>query len=94
MRSAEEGRAAVRDQVGHGADWIKLFPAGNYSFSQAGKDLYQVTYPLPVLQAMIDETHRLGRKRDAMSMAAKGNATRSWPAATPSNTALASIRNR
>jgi imidazolonepropionase-like amidohydrolase len=23
---------------------------------------YQVTYPLPVLQALIDETHRLGRK--------------------------------
>ena len=62
VRSAEEGRAAVREQIGHGADWIKLYPAGNYSFSPAGKDLYQVTYPLPVLQAMIDETHRLGKK--------------------------------
>jgi imidazolonepropionase-like amidohydrolase len=62
VRSAEEGRAAVREQIGHGADWIKLFPAGNYSFSPAGKDLYQVTYPLPVLQAMIEETHRLGKK--------------------------------
>ena len=62
VRSAEEGRAAVREQIAHGADWIKLFPAGNYSFTADGKDQYQVTYPLDVVQAMIDETHRLGKK--------------------------------
>jgi imidazolonepropionase-like amidohydrolase len=62
IHTAEEGRAAVREQIAHGADWIKLYPAGNYSFSPAGEDLYQVTYPLPVLQAMIDETHKLGKK--------------------------------
>jgi imidazolonepropionase-like amidohydrolase len=62
VRSVEEARAAVREQVAHGADWIKLYPAGGYSFSATGQDQYQVTYPLPVLQALIDETHRLGRK--------------------------------
>jgi imidazolonepropionase-like amidohydrolase len=62
VRSAEEGRAAVREQIAHGADWIKLFPAGNYSFTADGKDQYQVTYPLDVVEAMIDETHRLGKK--------------------------------
>jgi imidazolonepropionase-like amidohydrolase len=62
VHNAEEGRAAVREQIQHGADWIKLFPAGGYSFTPEGKDIYQVTYPLPVLQAMIDETHRLGKK--------------------------------
>ncbi|HYL39077.1 MAG TPA: amidohydrolase family protein [Bryobacteraceae bacterium] len=62
VRSVEEARAAVREQIGHGADWIKLYPAGGYSFSAAGEDQYQVTYPLPVLQALIDETHRLGKK--------------------------------
>lgn len=62
VRSVEEARAAVRDQVAHGADWIKLFPAGAYSFTPDGKDQYEVTYPLPVLQALIDETHRLGKK--------------------------------
>ena len=62
VRSAEEGRAAVRDQIAHGADWIKLFPAGAYSFSPSGQDQYVVTYPLPVLQALIDETHKLGKK--------------------------------
>jgi imidazolonepropionase-like amidohydrolase len=62
VRSPEEGRAAVRDQIAHGADWIKLYPAGNYSFSATGEPQYVVTYPLPVLQAMIDEAHRLGKK--------------------------------
>ena len=62
VRSADEGRAAVRDQIAHGADWIKLYPAGNYSFAETGEPQYVVTYPLPVLQAMIDEAHRLGKK--------------------------------
>jgi imidazolonepropionase-like amidohydrolase len=62
IRSAEEGRAAVRDQLAHGADWIKLYPTGGYSFSPTGEAQYVVTYPLPVLQAIIDETHRLGKK--------------------------------
>ena len=62
IRSAEEGRAAVREQIERGADWIKLFPTGGYSFNATGEAVYQVTYPLPVLQALIDETHRLGKK--------------------------------
>jgi imidazolonepropionase-like amidohydrolase len=62
VRSADEARAAVREQIGHGADWIKLFPAGAYSFTPTGEAQYVVTYPLPVLQALIDETHRLGKK--------------------------------
>lgn len=62
VRSAEDARAAVREQIAHGADWIKLFPAGAYSFTPAGQDQYVVTYPLPVLQTLIDETHKLGKK--------------------------------
>lgn len=62
IRSIDEARAAVRAQVAAGADWIKLYPGGAYSFSSTGEPQYVVTYPLPVLQALIDETHRLGRK--------------------------------
>jgi imidazolonepropionase-like amidohydrolase len=62
VRSVDEARAAVREQIAHGADWIKLYPAGNYSFTAAGEAQYVVTYPMPVLQALIDETHRLGHK--------------------------------
>jgi imidazolonepropionase-like amidohydrolase len=62
IRSAEEGRAAVREHVEHGVDWIKLFPTGAYSFDAAGQAHYVLTYPMPVLQALIDEIHRLGKK--------------------------------
>ena len=62
VRSVEEARAAVGEQIARGADWIKLFPGGAYSFTATGEAQYQVTYPLPVLQALIDETHRLGKK--------------------------------
>jgi imidazolonepropionase-like amidohydrolase len=62
VHNEEEGREAVREHIQHGTDWIKLFPAGAYSFTPSGEDKYEVTYPMPVLQAMIDETHRLGHK--------------------------------
>ena len=62
VRSVDEARAAVQEQIAHGADWIKLFPTGAYSFDAAGKASYVLTYPMPVLQALIDETHRLGKK--------------------------------
>jgi imidazolonepropionase-like amidohydrolase len=62
VRNVEEARAAVREHIDHGVDWIKLFPTGAYSFSPTGEAQYVLTYPMPVLQALIDETHRLGHK--------------------------------
>ena len=62
IRSADEGRAAVREAVGRGVDWIKVYPGGAYSFSPTGEAQYVTTYPLPVLQAILDETHRLARR--------------------------------
>ena len=62
VRSVEQAQAAVREHIERGADCIKLFPAGAYSFSASGEQQYVVTYPMPVLQALIDETHRLGHK--------------------------------
>ncbi|HKD27790.1 MAG TPA: amidohydrolase family protein [Xanthobacteraceae bacterium] len=62
VRSVEEARAAVREHVEHGVDWIKLFPTGAYSFAANGEPQYVLTYPMPVLQALIDEAHRLGHK--------------------------------
>jgi imidazolonepropionase-like amidohydrolase len=62
VNSVEEARAAVREHVDRGVDWIKLFPTGAYSFTPTGDVQYLLTYPMPVLQALIDETHRLGHK--------------------------------
>jgi imidazolonepropionase-like amidohydrolase len=62
VRTPDDARAAVREQIMHGADWIKLYPTGGYSFTATGKPEFVLTYPMPVLQAAIDETHRLGHK--------------------------------
>src|SRR5262249_49368763 len=62
VRSADEARAAVREHIEHGADWIKLFPGGAYSLAANGDRQYVTPYPLPFLQALIDEPHRLGHK--------------------------------
>ena len=62
VRSAEEGRAAVREHVAKGVDLMKLYPGGAYSFSPSGEAQFQTQYPLEVLTAIIDETHKSGRK--------------------------------
>jgi imidazolonepropionase-like amidohydrolase len=62
VRSVDEARNAVREEVDRGVDLIKLYPTGAYSFSPDGEAQYVLTYPLPVLQALIDEAHRLGKK--------------------------------
>ncbi len=62
VTNVDEARAAVREHIERGADWIKLFPTGAYSFNAAGEAQYVLTYPMPVLQALIDEAHRLNHK--------------------------------
>jgi imidazolonepropionase-like amidohydrolase len=62
VRTADEARAAVREHVDKGVDWIKLYPTGAYSFTPTGQDQYVLQYPLPILQTLVDESHRLGRK--------------------------------
>ena len=70
-------RAAVRDQVAHGADWIKLFPGGALLVrARPAKPQYVTTYPLPVLQAIIDETHKLGKKAGCHVFGGDGPAER------------------
>jgi imidazolonepropionase-like amidohydrolase len=72
IRSADEARAAVREHVEHGVDWIKLYPTGAYSFTPTGEAQYVTMYPLPVLQALIDEAHRLGKKTACHSFGGDG----------------------
>ena len=62
IHSAEEGRAAVRFEVDHGVDHIKLYPAGGYKFSPTGELQVEEMYPLEVMKALDDEADRLGAK--------------------------------
>jgi imidazolonepropionase-like amidohydrolase len=62
VHTEDDARAAVHEHVEHGVDWIKLFPGGAYAFLASGAARYVMTYPLPVLQTLVDEAHRLRRK--------------------------------
>jgi imidazolonepropionase-like amidohydrolase len=72
IRSVEEARAAIREHVDRKVDWIKLHPTGGYAFTASGEAQYALTYPLPVLQALIDEAHRLGKKAACHAFGGEG----------------------
>lgn len=72
VRSVEEARAAVAEHVERKVDWIKLYPTGNYSFAPNGEPQYVTMYTLPVLQALIDETHKAGKKAACHAFGGEG----------------------
>jgi imidazolonepropionase-like amidohydrolase len=59
IHNVEEAKAAVRAEIEHGVDHIKLFPAGGYTFTPTGQFDVQMTYPMDVMQALDDEARRL-----------------------------------
>lgn len=72
ITSVDEARAAVREHAERKVDWIKLYPTGGYSFTPTGEARYVLTYPLPVLQALVDEAHRHGLKTACHSFGGDG----------------------
>jgi len=67
-----DAREVVREQIRYGADWIKIFPAGNYSFSPAGELYVEPTFTLEEVQAIVDEAHRHHRKVAAHAFGGEG----------------------
>lgn len=57
-----QAREAVREQIRYGADLIKIFPAGGYSFSPTGELFVEPTMTLEEVQAIVDEAHRHHRR--------------------------------
>jgi imidazolonepropionase-like amidohydrolase len=53
-----QAREAVREQIRYGADLIKIFPAGAYSFSPTGELFVEPMLNLEEVQAIVDEAHR------------------------------------
>jgi imidazolonepropionase-like amidohydrolase len=66
------GRAAVREQVKYGADWIKVYCDRAYSVDAAGRLDSIPTFEPDELRAIVDEAHRQGRKVAAHAMAPRG----------------------
>lgn len=68
---ADNIRRAVREQVKYGADWIKFYADRRY-FVKDGALHSWVNFTDEEMKAMVDETHRLGRKVAAHAMGWEG----------------------
>lgn len=66
------GRAAVREQVKYGADWIKVYCDRAYFVDASGKLDSIPTFEPDELRAIVDEAHRQDRKVAAHAMAPRG----------------------
>ena len=57
-----EARKAAREQLDHGADWIKVYMTHRSWIGKNGELFSQPTLTVEELQAIVDETHAWGRK--------------------------------
>jgi imidazolonepropionase-like amidohydrolase len=57
-----EARKAAREQLDHGADWIKVYMTHRSWVDAAGNLMAQPTLTVEELRAIVDETHGWGRK--------------------------------
>src|SRR4029077_12320933 len=65
-------REAVRDQVAHDADLIKLYAAYDFHFSGDGKLVSPPTFTPEEVNAIVDEAHRKGRKVSCHAFGGEG----------------------
>jgi len=68
----EAGRKAVREQIAHGADWIKVYADRSYFIEKDGKLSSIPTFTADEMKAIVDEAHRLRHKVAAHAMARPG----------------------
>jgi imidazolonepropionase-like amidohydrolase len=66
------GREAVRDQVAHGADLIKVYAAYDFHFTNEGKLVSPPTFTAEEVNAIVDEAHKKGRKVSCHAFAGEG----------------------
>jgi imidazolonepropionase-like amidohydrolase len=68
----ENARKAVREQIGNGADWIKVYADRSYFVAKDGSLSSIPTFTLDEMKAIVDEAHRLRHKVAAHAMARPG----------------------
>jgi imidazolonepropionase-like amidohydrolase len=83
-------RLAVREQVMHGADWIKYYSDHGYFFTPDGVLHSHVNFRDDEAKAIVDEAHRIGHKVASLRSALTELQRLFARASTPSNTASAS----
>ena len=68
----EGARKAVREQIMYGADWIKYYSDRKYHFESDGVLHSMVNFTDEEAKAIVDETHRLGKKVAAHCIGSDG----------------------
>ena len=66
-------RRAVRDQISHGADWIKVYADRSYYKQPDGQIRSLPNFTVEELTAIVDQAHRTRRKVAAHSMTPTGH---------------------
>jgi imidazolonepropionase-like amidohydrolase len=69
---ADGARKAVREQVMYGADWIKYYSDRRYHFEADGVLHSMVNFTDEEAKAIVDETHRLGKRAAAHAIGSDG----------------------
>ena len=65
-------REAVREQVAHDADLIKLYAAYDFHFTSDGELVSPPTFTADEVNAIVDEAHKKGRKVSCHAFAGEG----------------------
>ncbi len=68
----EGARKAVREQIGNGADWIKYYSDRGYYYAPDGVLHSRVNFTDEEARAIVEETHRIGRKCAAHAIGSDG----------------------
>jgi imidazolonepropionase-like amidohydrolase len=68
----DQARKAVREQIAHGADWIKVYADRSYFVAKDGTLSSIPTFNAEEMKAIVDEAHRLRHKVAAHAMARPG----------------------
>ena len=68
----EQARKAVREQIAHGADWIKVYADRSYFVAKDGTLSSTPTFNAEEMKAIVEEAHRLRHKVAAHAMARPG----------------------
>lgn len=69
---ADAARKAVREQISHGADWIKVYSDRSYQLRDDGVLDDIPTFTMDELRAIVDEAHRQRHKVASHAMALHG----------------------
>jgi imidazolonepropionase-like amidohydrolase len=69
---ADNARQAVREQISHGADWIKVYSDRSYRVREDGVLDDIPTFTVDELRAIVDEAHRERHKVASHAMALNG----------------------